>query len=246
MVDTNQKHPDSTFKSEYPYNQTTITRSGHEFHINDTPGNESLKIAHTIGTYFEIDKNGRWTQVVQEKGYQYFKDGLSEVVDGHKDVLIGETLNLQVKNSMNEGVTGNRDIGIGGNFKIGTAGSRYDHIGDDYDETVGGNHVSQIDGSEYNSIGKNLVTSVGGTKVDQLASDWAVTSSGNIGIVNTNGVFRIKCKQFIVEAEVVTITTISGDITITSAANVTTINAGVYTINSAGNIEITAPRIDII
>ena len=59
----NRRHPESTFEATYPYNQSTITRSGHEIHINDTPEKESLRVAHTKGSYVEIDKDGRTSPI---------------------------------------------------------------------------------------------------------------------------------------------------------------------------------------
>ena len=106
MSDPNNRHPDSDFNAQYPYNQSTLTRSGHEIHINDSPGSESLKIAHRKGTYVEINQDGRWIQTVVEKGYNYYKDGLTETVDGHKDIKIAGNLNSNVDNSINDVVGG--------------------------------------------------------------------------------------------------------------------------------------------
>ena len=69
MSDTNNnnRHPDSIAHAEYPYNQSTVTRSGHEFHVNDTPGHESIREAHTTGTMREINKDGDQINVVVGK-----------------------------------------------------------------------------------------------------------------------------------------------------------------------------------
>ena len=89
MSDTNnRRHPPSTFEAEYPYNQATVTRGGHEFHINDTPDKESLRIAHTKGSYVEIDKDGRTVVNSIGKAYYYMCDGFTTSVDGHHDLLV--------------------------------------------------------------------------------------------------------------------------------------------------------------
>ena len=76
----NRRKTESTFSTEYPYNQATVSRGGHEFHINDAPGKESLKVAHTQGTYVEIESDGAWRQVVQAKANYYHKDGSSKMI----------------------------------------------------------------------------------------------------------------------------------------------------------------------
>ena len=47
MTYPNEKHPDSTYAAQYPYNSSTVTKSGHEIDIDDTKGAERIKIAHT-------------------------------------------------------------------------------------------------------------------------------------------------------------------------------------------------------
>jgi hypothetical protein len=208
MSDTNKRYPDSTFSTEYPYNQATITRSGHEFHINDAPDNESLKISHTKGTFVEINKDGRWTQTVVEKVYNYFKDGYTETVDGHKDVKIGGNLNHNVDNSINDVVGGERTIATGDTLVITTGGARVDHTSDDKTETVDGDLTLAVTGDSLNSVVGDQVNQISGIKKDIL-SDWQLTAD-NIEMLNTEGTFRIKTGQFILEADSILIKTSSG------------------------------------
>jgi hypothetical protein len=46
--------PDSSFKAQYPWNATHVSRSGHEFHVDDTPGAERIRQAHRTGSYWEL------------------------------------------------------------------------------------------------------------------------------------------------------------------------------------------------
>jgi len=215
-VDPNQKHPDSSFSAEYPYNQATITRSGHEFHINDTPDNESLKVSHTKGTYVEVNKDGRWTQVVAEKGYEYYKDGLAQTVDGQYDIKIGGAHNLQIDNSSSEGITGDKYIGVGGSLVIGSAGARYDNCNDDRFDTIGGNKTSQVNGDDYESVVGDQVVNVNGTKTDVIGNDLAKTVGGNIEIVS-GGVIRFVCKTFIIDADEIILNAAAGQVRITAS-----------------------------
>jgi hypothetical protein len=215
-VDYNRRHPDSSFDTEYPYNQATITRSGHEFYINDAPGKESLKIAHRTGTYFEINETGKLTQVVVDKAYNYFKDGLTETVDGHKDVLIVGAFKTTIENSAEEITAGNKYVTIGGDSVFTVAQSYQETILNDYGEVIGGKKISRIEGSVESSILGDKVETVEGAKVDGLSKDWFTKAGGGIEM-QADGTIRFKCKNFIIDAEEITLNTSVGNIKITAA-----------------------------
>lgn len=216
MSDANNKrHPESTFEAKYPYNQSTITRSGHEIHINDTPDSESLRIAHTKGSYVEIDKSGRTVLNSVGKAYYYFCDGFSTTVDGHQDVKVRGVLNVNVDGSVKEETAGNRYMAAGGDLVVGVGGALSQTIVNDKYESVGGDETTGVTGAEYRSIGADSVTYVNGVKTDILSNDWAVTSGGNIEILSDGNV-RIQCKNFIIDAETITLRAASGQITISA------------------------------
>ena len=217
MSDPNNRHPDSDFNAQYPYNQSTLTRSGHEIHINDSPGSESLKIAHRKGTYVEINQDGRWIQTVVEKGYNYYKDGLTETVDGHKDIKIAGNLNSNVDNSINDVVGGDRFITSGGTTTLSSGGARTDYIGDDMTEVVDGDKIASISGDHSFSVGGDQVSLVSGIKKDILGSSWQTTSGGDIEIINDNGVFKVNCNEFMITTPYGTITIGPDGINITGA-----------------------------
>ncbi len=216
MSDTNRRHPESNFSTTYPYNQATVTRSGHEFHINDAPGNESLKVSHTTGTYVEIEKSGRWVQTVVEKVYHYFKNTFALTVDSHADIKVGGTYNFNVDKSSYEAIGTDKTIGIGGDLIDGVGGVRQLHTEKDKLESINGSSTSSIKGDVNSNIDGALVTTVNGTKADVLANDWSV--SGKNIEMSIDGDFRVRCKNFIVNAESsITINTGGGPITITAA-----------------------------
>ena len=228
--DDNAKHPDSTAKTKYPYNQPTITRSGHEFQVNDTPGHESLKYAHTRGTYFEINETGRWTHVIEGKSYIYSKDGSSETVDGHKDIKVGGTFNVQVDGSTNEGVTGDKYISVGGMLTIANKHVRYDHVGDDFNETIVGNHVSEVDKNEHTSIHGDAVRSINGSETEVVGNQWTKTVGDDVELI-AGKTFHVKCKEFIVDAESIILRTSSGTVHISGSG--VDINGTVINLNNS-------------
>jgi hypothetical protein len=224
-TDTNQRHPNSAFQASYPYNQATITRSGHEIHLNDTPGSESIRIAHTKGTYFEVESTGRWVHTIAEKCYQYIKSTYTQTVDSHYDVKIGGTYTFNCDASAMEQVGENKTMGVGGDLIDGVGGVRELHTESDKIESVNGDLVLGIQGDRYEAVQGSQVTNITGIKSDILDSDWSVTSAGAVDM-QVEGDFRMTCKNFTVNATenitmyaggAVTITTGAGPITITAA-----------------------------
>lgn len=215
----NRRHPESTFEAEYPYNQATISRGGHEIHINDTPDKESLRIAHTKGSYVEIDKDGRTVFNSVGRAYYYLCDGFTTTVDGNYDLKVRGVQNVNVDESVSEQTGGNRYMSAGKDMSIAAgADTRLTTVGDKY-EVIGGNESVKLEGGEYRSIGYDSVTYVKGVKQEVLNSDWNVTSKSNIEILS-DGSMRIRCKDFIIEAETITMITRAGDITATASQNI--------------------------
>jgi hypothetical protein len=241
MSDTNnRRHPPSTFEAEYPYNQATVTRGGHEFHINDTPDKESLRIAHTKGSYVEIDKDGRTVVNSVGKAYYYMCDGFSTTVDGHYDLKVKGVMNINVDGSVSEETAGNRYTASGGNFVSVAGGNLTEKVVGDRTDLVGGKHITRIKGNESKNIDGKSVTKIADSKTEVISGNWLVTSGGDIEIIN-DGSIRFKCKNFIIDAESITFTTagdispVSGDVTINSKGQVNSISVG-QTIVTASRI----------
>ena len=66
-----KRHPKTTYKAEYPYNRATLTESGHQFEMDDTPGAERIRMGHKSGTYWEISPNGKKVELVSGDDYKY-------------------------------------------------------------------------------------------------------------------------------------------------------------------------------
>ena len=222
----NRRHPESTFEATYPYNQSTITRSGHEIHINDTPEKESLRVAHTKGSYVEIDKDGRTVINSVGKAYYYMCDGFTTTVDGHYDLKVKGVMNVNVDGSINEQTAGNRYMSAGGEYTLGVGGALTQIVVSDKNEEIGGKSTIAIKGDENKQVDGESVTQNKGLKLDLLQKDWAVnqSSSGNIEIIS-GGNIRFKCKNFEVEADSITLKTIGGDVIITSSGQVISTSA---------------------
>lgn len=236
----NRRHPESKFKTDYPYNQATMTRGGHEFHINDAPGKESLKVGHTKGTYVELESDGGWKQTVQGKTSLYHKDGVTFTSDGQVDFKIAGNYSLNVDNSVYEAMAGYKVLGIKGNYEVGIGKNYIVAVNEDKEETVRGDDAKKVSGNYYENIEGYYASQISGIRADTLLGDWQVASGGSIDFnsdkqvqvrsaANTTVIsgeniymksaqtFKIKCKDFIVEAETITMTTSAGDVTITAS-----------------------------
>jgi len=220
----NQRYPNAEFQATYPYNYATVSRSGHEFHINDTPGSESLRIAHTKGTFAEISSDGRLTVNVVGKTYYYMCDGFSETVDGHKDVKIAGTLNVNVDGSISETTAGNRYYNLGGDHIVGVGKSQFKHIEGDDGDSVGGSRTTNIDGDLSENIKGAVTTTIGGNKTELVEGSLSEIIKNNIEI-QADGTIRIKCKNFIIDADTITIT--SKSLTSTSSGETLIVGAPV-------------------
>lgn len=246
----NRRHPESTFEAVYPYNQSTITRSGHEIHINDTPDKESLRIAHTKGSYVELDKDGRTVFNSVGKAYYYFCDGFSTTVDGHYDLKVRGVMNVNVDGSVKEETAGNRYLAAGGDLVVGVGGTLSETVVSDKYESIGGDETTGITGAEYRSVGTDSVNHIGGTKIDMINGDWAVTSAGNIEVLSDGNV-RIKCKNFIIDAETITLNSSSGPLVITaeslfaSVRNATRVTSGSDTVIQSSTVDINGSPVKI-
>lgn len=250
MSESNQRHPNSTFKATYPYNQSTITRSGHELQFNDTPENESIKLAHTKGTYVEMESSGRWNQVVTEKLYNYIKSTMTQTVDSHYDLKIGGTSTLNIDQSSFEAVGQDKTTGVGGNLVDGVSGVRELHTEGDRIETMNGDSVLGVKGDKHVAVQGDAVTSITGVKSDMLESDWFVAAASSIEM-NAEGTIRFKCKNFIIDAQTITLRAASGQITISaqslaaSIATSTNISSGSDTTIQSSTVDINGSPVKI-
>ena len=51
--------PSEQGKSKYPFNKVIATPGGHEIELDDTEGNQRIRIKHSSGAYIQINNDGR-------------------------------------------------------------------------------------------------------------------------------------------------------------------------------------------
>lgn len=111
-------------KSAYPYNTVIETKAGHVIELDDTPGNERIRIFHSSGTYEEIKPNG--TKVTKNSnGHILITMGeLQEIIQGEVKKIINGNVTENITGNVNLNITGDMTIACSGNFKV--TGARID------------------------------------------------------------------------------------------------------------------------
>ena len=91
---------DSDIPRIYPYNHVSESESGHILEVNDTPGSESLSVAHRSGSYLEIAPDGDKTTKIVGNDYEF--------ITKNKNVVVDKNMNVSVDGSVIEDVSGNK------------------------------------------------------------------------------------------------------------------------------------------
>jgi hypothetical protein len=180
----NQRNPNSMFNATYPYNQATVTRGGHEFHVNDTPGDESLKLQHTQGTYVEFDKFGGLSLASKGKAHFYYNDGVSETVEGFKDVKISQNFTQNVNGDITDTNAGDRVVTTGGDLTIAAGGGATIHSNEDLVLTAGGTLVINATDISWHVTGDHGFISTGDQNIGTAKGDINMTAGvgGDVNI----------------------------------------------------------------
>jgi len=169
-----ERFPNSTFAAKYPFNQVSISRSGHEFHIDDTPGSERLRQAHKSGTFFEVSSDGRKVELVVSDEYKYTKGGLTLTIDKNGDILVGGNLKLVVQGDLYAEVQGDLSTVVKGDSTIATLGDSVIMTEGDSLTLVNGTMSAKIDG--------NLNITTGGDVEIDIDGDASIVASGDMTI----------------------------------------------------------------
>lgn len=182
--------PPSSAAPEYPYNNASVTRSGHEMHWDDTPGRERIRLAHRAGTYFEISEDGRKVELVSANEYKYTKGGLTLTVDKNGDIKIGGNIRLVVGGDAHVEINGSATASIGGDLTVAVNKNAEVHAGSDATITAGKNITATAGADMYASVGGNMTSVVMGnmTSLVNGNSDELVYGDKNIQVSGTYSV----------------------------------------------------------
>jgi len=114
----NTRTPGTTYASEYPYNYTQVTRAGHEIQLDDTSGNERVRIAHKSGSYTEISEDGRKVEVVTANESKTVKQSTTITIEKNGDIKIGGGARVVIGGDAHVEVKGNMTQVVGGSYNM--------------------------------------------------------------------------------------------------------------------------------
>lgn len=217
--------PPSTAAPEYPYNNATVTRAGHEMHWDDTPGHERIRLAHRAGTYFEISEDGRKVELVSANEYKYTKGGLTLTVDKNGDIKVGGLFRLVIGGDAHVEINGDVTASIGGSLTAAVNKNAELHVGESATVTAGQNITATADQNIYASAGQDLVAAVGGNMTAVVQGDSTELTLGNRSF-QVGGEYKIVASSIVLDA--------TGSITTKGSAISTTGN--VITTDASGTI----------
>ena len=112
-----QRHPKTTYSSEYYFNKKTTSESGHEFEVDDTKGKERIRIAHKSGSYSEWSADGRKVESVKGHLYQYVQGGMTMTVDNNSDIKFNGNIR-QSSGSKHEEIKGTSSTSVTDEFML--------------------------------------------------------------------------------------------------------------------------------
>ena len=101
----------------YPYNNQTLTESGHSFEMDDTPTRERIRLQHREGTFIEMHPNGDEVHKVYGTGYEIHLNGKNVLIKGTCNISIEGNANMEVKGDYNLQVAGDYNVLVGGKMK---------------------------------------------------------------------------------------------------------------------------------
>lgn len=143
-----KRHPDSSYDAKYPYLQAIVTESGHEFHWDNTPGNERIREAHMSGTYYEVSPDGKRVSQVVGDQIEYVKGGQTTTVDKNVDIKHGGSVRTSSHGDHHTEVKGNQTTAIDKDQST--------TVGGDTNKAMKGDMALGIVGKSTTTIGKAI------------------------------------------------------------------------------------------
>lgn len=171
------KEPLSTSdKTEYPNSSILETSSGHVIELDDTTGNERVRVYHKTGSYIEIKPDGGFVQKSNGENGNYYihASDVNELITGSVKKYVSENIDEIVKGYVKTFIEGERNTHI--------AGDSTTKIDANLTDTVGGNVTVDAGGNVEWIVGGNLTITVAGMATVEAGPKMDLKA----GIININ------------------------------------------------------------
>lgn len=93
--------PISRGNSQYPYNKTMTTQSGHIIEVDDTPNNERINIYHKSGSFLAYQPNGDVFHKSVGNDYTLILEDENRIISGQQNVTVLGDANLNISGVWN-------------------------------------------------------------------------------------------------------------------------------------------------
>ena len=121
--DNVSSEPAPAYDAKYPYNNSTVTESGHSFELDDTPGAERVNLSHRSGTFFEVHADGsKVDKIVNDLVQIVVKNNEVYIMGNNKHSTQGN-LKLYIKGTVKAQVDGDIELEVGGNMHMHVGGT---------------------------------------------------------------------------------------------------------------------------
>lgn len=148
--------PRAQYRGKYPYNKTFRSESGHLIEIDDTPGAERLLDYHTLGTYTEINEEGRRVVKVVSNNYKIVADDDNLYVEGNVNIFVNGNANMKVEGDLVGEIGGDATIATTGDLRLKAATVAIEATDGDINLKASGSILSGSDGDIHIKSGGNV------------------------------------------------------------------------------------------
>ena len=149
----------SEFQTNYPFRMGWVSNSGHFLIFDDTEGQELVKLAHTVGSFLEMDRSGDYTEQVQRnKIISIFGDKTSEIQKSKKEI-IGGNHDIEIRKDKNELIKGDYTLEVLGNYIFRHQGNLENEVNElkqtmgSLEQIIRGGRAVKVDGGNKTIVG---------------------------------------------------------------------------------------------
>jgi hypothetical protein len=176
---------------EYPYNNATVTESGHSFEMDDTPSRERVRLQHRSGTFIEMHPNGDEVHKVYGDGYEIIIKNKNVLIKGSCNITIEGNCNMQVLGDFNQSVKGDYNLEVAGRLNHRVLGDI--SISSDEDVSITANEnfggAVRIAAADNVTLSSDLVVS-GAIAADMVTAETRINAgtgvyAGILGVYST-------------------------------------------------------------
>ena len=155
--------PPQTLEPEYPFNLVYQTTSGHIIELDDSPGNERIRLIHRTGSYAEIKDDGR--VVFKSVNDKY------EITDGDKyREVTGDHFKMN-RGDVQEEIKGDRDTLLHGTSTEEIRSDRDTLLHGTSTEEIKGDRDTLLHGTSTEEIRSDRDTLLHGTSTEEIKGD---------------------------------------------------------------------------